>query len=178
MFDRAYPGRPSLERAETMPTGRLIDHIVTRFHRPHLEELADAIVLAERVEATHKASDDCPLGLADLLARLAEDLEIHQHKEEAVVFPLLLRGGGRTLAMPMARMLSEHDGLNRDLATLARLTAGFTPPAQACTTWRLLYGLCAKLDADLREHLRLENDVLFPRFDGQVAPAQGAPARE
>ncbi|MEY3015200.1 MAG: hypothetical protein RIT45_3935 [Pseudomonadota bacterium] len=49
------------------------------------------------------------------------------------------------------------------LVRMQKLTDGFTPPAGTCNTWRALYAGLEALDADLREHIHLENNVLFPR---------------
>ncbi|MFZ5730432.1 MAG: DUF542 domain-containing protein, partial [Pseudomonadota bacterium] len=45
----------------------LIPHILTRYHEVHRAEFPEAIRLARRVEAVHRAKDDCPHGLADHL---------------------------------------------------------------------------------------------------------------
>lgn len=142
----------------------LIPHILTRYHEVHRAEFPEAIRLARRVEAVHRAKDDCPHGLADHLALMFDDLEGHQQKEEAVLFPMMLRGGGPMIAFPIERMVAEHLDVGEQLEELARLTTDFAPPPGACTTWRALYEMCRKLDADLREHIHLENNMLFPQF--------------
>lgn len=142
----------------------LIAHIITRYHQVHMAEFPEAIRLARRVEAVHRARDSCPRGLADHLAIMADDLEGHQQKEEAVLFPMMLGGGGPSISFPINRMMSEHQDVAEQLLHLAVLTTDFTPPDDACTTWRALYNACAKIDADLREHMHLENNVLFARF--------------
>ena len=114
---------------------------------------------AEPVEAVAR-----PRGLADHLAIMADDLEGHQRKEESILFPTMLSGSCGVLRFPISRMMSEHDDVYEQLARLAALTKDFTPPQGACQTWRALSQACKKLDRDLREHMRLENDVLFPHF--------------
>lgn len=146
----------------------LIEHILERYHAVHRREFPEAIRMARRVEAVHREAEACPYGLADHLSLMADDLEDHQQKEEAVLFPAMLSGGGPMLRFPIARMMAEHVEVGAQLETLARLTTDFEPPEGACTTWRALYAACAKLDADLREHMHLENKVLFPMF---VAPS-------
>lgn len=145
-------------------TGALVEHILSRYHVTHLEEFPEAIRLARRVEAVHRDHAACPRGLADHLAFMADDLAGHQHKEEAVLFPMMLQGGSPMIGFPIARMIAEHQDVAEQLLRLAVLTHDLTPPEDACTTWRALYKACAKLDADLREHMHLENNVLFPRF--------------
>lgn len=157
----AHEGEPGA--APSDPQG-LIDHIVARYHRVHLQELPEAIALARRVEQVHADHPLRPAGLADHLAMMADDLQSHQHKEEAVLFPMMLEGPSPMLRFPIERMTAEHDDVAEQLLRLAVLTTDFTAPDDACTSWRALYRACAKLDADLREHVHLENNVLFPQF--------------
>lgn len=145
-------------------TEALIEHLIERYHQTHLRELPEAVALAMRVETTHARRDECPLGLAEHLAIMLDELEAHQQKEEAVLFPMMLAGGAPIVPFAIARMSAEHDEMRSQLHELARVTNNFTPPEDACGTWRRLYALCRKLDADMREHLHLENNVLFPRF--------------
>ncbi|WP_339930242.1 iron-sulfur cluster repair di-iron protein [uncultured Brevundimonas sp.] len=145
-------------------TADLIAHIIERYHKVHRVEFPEAIRLARRVETVHQAKADCPRGLAELLTLMFDDLEDHQHKEEAVLFPAMVHGGTPTLRYPIAQMMQEHVELGEQLAFMADLTDDFTPPEGACNTWRALYAACSKLDTDLREHVHLENNILFQRF--------------
>jgi len=144
-------------------TEALIPYILERYHEVHRHEFPEAIRMARRVEAVHRDSPDCPHGLGDLLAIMAHELDEHQAIEEQVLFPAMT-GGHYDLTHPVARMMSDHEDLGEQLETLARLTTDFIPPPGACTTWRALYSACQKLDTDLRVHMHLENNILFPRF--------------
>jgi regulator of cell morphogenesis and NO signaling len=106
-----------------------------------------------------------PRGLAELLQRMQWEMEAHMQKEEQGLFPMLLPGQG-DMAMAMELMRDEHDDHAARLGQLAALTRGHQPPEDACGTWRALYAGTAKFADDLREHIRLENDVLFPRCGG------------
>lgn len=59
-------------------------------------------------------------------------------------------------------MMHEHDDAGAALARLRELTHGFTPPDEACNTYRALFGGLAELEEDLHRHIHLENSVLFP----------------
>ena len=142
----------------------LIEQIQTRYHDTHRREFPEAIRLARKVEAVHAAEPDCPRGLADLLAVMLDDLESHQQREEQALFPMLLAGGMPRGRGPSARMMAEHGDVEEQLIRLRTLSHDFTAPPQACGTWRALVRLCRKLDADLREHMRLENEELFAGF--------------
>jgi regulator of cell morphogenesis and NO signaling len=153
----------------------LIAHIVTRYHDTHRREFPEAIALARKVEAVHVAEPECPRGLADLLAVMLDDLESHQQREEQVLFPMLLAGGSPMARFPIARMMAEHRDVDEQLIRLRTLTHDFTCPPQACETWQALARLCRKLNDDLREHMRLENeDVFAPFLDrGPTPPKRG-----
>ncbi len=145
-------------------TSDLIAHIIERYHKVHRREFPEVIALARRVESVHQDRIDCPRGLANLLSDMFEDLEDHQHKEEAVLFPAMLKGVGPVLRGPITRMMEDHEELGALLAFMADLTDDFVAPEGACATWRALYAGCGKLDMDLREHVHLENNILFRRF--------------
>lgn len=53
--------------------------------------------------------------------------------------------------------------LGDTFATIRALSSGYTPPADACTTYRLVYVELRALDSDHRRHVHLEDNVLFPR---------------
>jgi len=145
-------------------TADLIAHIIERYHKVHRREFPELIELARRVEAVHKARGDCPRGLGNLLSDMFDDLEDHQHKEEAVLFPAMINGMGPFLRDPIDKMMQDHEELGELLAFMADLTDDFVAPEGACATWRALYAGCSKLDMDLREHVHLENNILFRRF--------------
>lgn len=148
--------------------GALIDHILTRYHQVHMEDFPQAIALARKVEAVHLADAECPDGLADHLALMADELAGHQRKEETALFPMMRQGGGPMVRIAIARMQAEHRDVVDQLTRLAVITKDFTPPQEACRTWRALNQLCRKIDRELREHMRLEDAILFPHFAGAV----------
>jgi regulator of cell morphogenesis and NO signaling len=46
---------------------------------------------------------------------------------------------------------------------LRDLTNGHTTPPDACISFQTLYQALAAFEADLHQHIHLENNVLFPR---------------
>ena len=151
--------------ARSDSTEDLIRHIVERYHDVHRRELPELKALATRVEKVHAGHPAVPAGLAALLARMQAELESHMAKEEQVLFPLMLNGGHPMIGHPIGMMRHEHDEHGEELKALAALTHDATPPADACNTWRALYAGIAKLAEDLTEHMHIENNILFPRFE-------------
>src|SRR3989338_4086604 len=151
------------EAAAPAEPGALIDHLLERYHQGHRRQCPEAISLAARVESVHGDRPDCPTGIAQHLAFMFDDLEAHHQKEEMILFPMMRRGELR-LGAPISRMEAEHEDVIEQLTGLARLTNDFASPENACGTWRALYALFQEIDADLRDHMHLENNVLFRRF--------------
>jgi regulator of cell morphogenesis and NO signaling len=145
-------------------SGELIDLIIARYHDVHRRELPELIKLAKRVEAVHRDNPAVPAGLAALLERVEEELNLHMAKEEQVLFPLMRRGGHPMIAQPISMMLAEHDDHGAHLREIEAITDDFTPPGEACATWRALYVGANKLADDLMEHIHIENNILFPRY--------------
>ena len=161
--------RPSsLPDADTPPA--LIDHIIARYHEVHRAQLPELIRMARRVEAVHRDNPNTPQGLADALETMEQELLMHMHKEEAVLFPMLRAGGNSFVSQPIAMMRHEHNDHGEALEHLASLTNDITPPMGACNTWRALYTGLAQLREDLINHIHLENNILFPQFEQAAQP--------
>jgi len=142
----------------------LVAHILARYHAVHREQLPELIRLARKVEQVHGDRADCPHGLADHLAAMAQELESHMHKEEVVLFPMIVGGRGAMAVAPITMMRVEHDEHGVALRRLESLTQGITPPRGACTTWRALYAGLRTFREDLMQHIHTENKILFERF--------------
>lgn len=155
---------PSAERHDSKPLPELIELILTRYHEPLRADLPVLIEAAQRVERVHAAKPTCPKGLAAQLQRLDGELQHHLAKEEQVLFPAIRSGSrGHQVHMPIRVMMQDHEDHGADLAQLRELTGDFTPPPEACGTWRALYAGLAKLERELMEHIHIENNILFPR---------------
>ncbi|MFA9438884.1 iron-sulfur cluster repair protein YtfE [Uliginosibacterium sp. sgz301328] len=157
----AEPGERSWDEADA---GTLIDHILQRYHAVHREQLPELIRLARKVEQVHGDKADCPLGLADLLTDIAQEMESHMSKEEGILFPMIRAGRGALAGGPIHVMRLEHDEHGVALRRLSELTNDITPPRAACTTWRALYAGLRTFRQDLMEHIHLENNILFERL--------------
>lgn len=159
----AIAAAPPGVRWDERPLPELVEHLLAHFHAAHREEVPRLLEMARKVEHVHGDKGSCPRGLADHLARMADELEEHMQKEEQVLFPMLLAGRGRMAGMPIQVMEEEHVAHGENLARLRALAHGYVPPAEACNTWTALYLGLAELERDLMEHIHLENNVLFRR---------------
>ena len=159
---------PSDAASAPEATGALIDHIVSRYHETHRRELPELIRLARKVEAVHAAHVEAPKGIADTLGAIYAELEKHMQTEEADFFPLMRKDdAGNSLSV--AQLRHDHDRHGELLRRLESLANGFVLPEGACRSWEALYAGSAKVVDDVMEHIHLENNVLFPRFERREA---------
>ncbi len=152
------------DAAPTDDPAALTRHIETRYHQRHREQLPELAALSAKVERVHADDPRAPAGLAALLQKLIGELEVHMKKEELILFPAIRRGGV-SVREPIAAMRADHDDHSAEIAEIRRLTGGLSLPAGACRSWTALYDGLGAFVADLEAHIRLENDVLFPRFE-------------
>ncbi|WP_028030742.1 hemerythrin domain-containing protein [Gemmobacter nectariphilus] len=143
----------------------LTRHIETRYHARHRAQLPRLAELAEKVETVHFGDEHVPEGLSEVLRRMIGAMEVHMKKEELILFPAIRKGDMPGIENPIAVMRADHDDHDREIAEIRRLTANLNLPQGACRTWSALYAELAEFIDELQEHIRLENEVLFPRFE-------------
>jgi regulator of cell morphogenesis and NO signaling len=152
-----------LPRWDEQPVPNLVEHIVGFYHLRLRVELPEIISLAAKVEARHGEKASCPRGLRTHLEEMHQAVLEHLAKEEQVLFPMILGGRGRMAAGPIHVMETEHVDHAESLQKTRRLTADLVAPEEACPTWRALYLRLRELEAELMDHIHLENNVLFRR---------------
>lgn len=156
--------------APVQDVGELTRHIEARYHERHREQLPALADLAGKVERVHAGDGSVPAGLSALLRRMIGELEAHMKKEELILFPAMRNGGGTGIEHPIAVMRADHDGHDREVEEIRRLTGGLKLPDGACRSWTALYVGLDEFMADFAEHMRLENEVLFPMFESGGCP--------
>ena len=63
----------------------------------------------------------------------------------------------------IAMMEEEHDTEGERFRRIDSLTQSYTPPADACQTYRVAFSMLQEFEQDLHTHIHLENNVLFPK---------------
>lgn len=144
--------------------GLLIAHILSTYHEPLREELPRLRAMATKVLHVHGSKDPERLAaVLDTFSDLQEELEPHMDKEERILFPWILSGRAVPPGGPTEVMMLEHEQAGFLLERLRELTDNYAVPDGACNTWRALWNGLEALDRELREHIHLENNILFPR---------------
>lgn len=149
----------------------LVNYIVNKHHRYLREELP---LIAQNVTKVFRVHGEDSPHLAEvyrLFHTLREDLLQHTAQEEESEFPKMLAYSSNPTPEGLAELRGllhtleeEHDGAGEILRELRRVTNDFTPPEHACTTYRLTYARLEELEGMTFEHVHLENNNLFLRY--------------
>lgn len=153
----------------------LADYIVTYHHQYVKSEMPQILMYLQKVAAKHGDRHPEMKKVFELFLAVNEEMTEHMQKEELILFPRIkdiekkiTEGNGiivneTWLLAPINVMESEHDNAGNILAEIRELTNNYTPPADACTTFRLSIAALQAFELDLHRHVHLENNVLFPR---------------
>jgi regulator of cell morphogenesis and NO signaling len=154
----------------------LISHITGTHHAFVRTESLRIEALAAKVAGVHGKNHPELLQVKDVFSALAAELSVHLMKEEQILFPYVQRMEESALAgesappamfgtvlNPVRMMMQEHDGAGDSLRTLRTITKDYVVPDDACISYRTLYRALEGYEADLHQHIHLENNILFPR---------------
>ncbi len=151
----------------------LTEHIIEAYHNPLRLELSRILLLAEKVARVHGGNHPEMIEVLNVFAQFKEELKMHMQKEELILFPSIASlesknkiqgfGCGGGIEHPIEVMTKEHDSAGEALGSMRRLTNSFTPPEDACTTFKLLLTSLAQLESEMHQHVHKENNILFPR---------------
>jgi regulator of cell morphogenesis and NO signaling len=160
------------ERYDQWELDFLADYIVNQYHTYTKSMLPRVMDFAGKVVKAHGERHPETLLIAQKWRNLGEDMTIHMQKEEMLLFPYIKRlvqgekeaqppfGSARQLILEME---AEHESVGNCLAEIEVLSQGFTPPQDACNTYRALYSYLAEFNQTTKKHVHLENNILFPK---------------
>lgn len=154
------------------PLDELADHIQIKHHtyvegaigqlKPYIDKICQ--VHGDRHPELFEVQKEFYEGAGELAA--------HMKKEEFILFPhikKMVKSGQSdhthfgTVQNPIAVMMEEHDTEGERFRRISALTDGYTPPADACNTYKVTYALLKEFEDDLHLHIHLENNILFPK---------------
>jgi len=172
----AQPSPPNERELQSGTLAELISYIVRTHHvfvRTRIPEIQELI---EKVNTKHGANHAELVKIRTVFRGLGDELMTHLMKEENILFPYIERMEESvvqrepilpppfgTVANPVRMMEHEHDNAGIALKILREASQNFTPPADACTSYRALYTALEEFEKDLHQHIHLENNVLFPQ---------------
>lgn len=155
---------------------QLVAHITTTHHAYVRQESVRIQQLLATVASKHGDRHPETLRVQEIFRGLSEELTAHLMKEENILFPYILQLEKASLAglakprpmfgtiqNPIHMMEIEHDSAGEALRKLREESDNYTAPEDACTTFNTSYAALREFEADLHQHIHLENNILFPK---------------
>jgi regulator of cell morphogenesis and NO signaling len=167
---------------QVAPLAAVIEHIKTTHHKYTREELARLGPLFAKVASVHGKNHPELIKMHRVFQDLAQELSGHLMKEEMVLFPYIarmeaaltskeaVRAPFGSVQNPVAMMEHEHDSAGNALHAMREASGAYTAPGDACISYQTLYKALAEFEADLHQHIHLENNILFPRAIAMEKP--------
>lgn len=167
---------PEATNWTSAPLSDLTRHIREKHHQYVRAAIPRIQGLLNKVKAKHGSTHTEIADIETLFARVGPEMIVHMQKEEQILFPYIenmeqAAGGNgaleppffQTVRNPIQAMMSEHDSAGDLVKQIRKASIDYTPPADACTSYRALYQDLREFEADLHQHVHLENNILFPR---------------
>jgi len=176
MADQTTRSEQKLHEWQKEPLADLIAHINGTHHKYTREEIARLGPLFVKVCSVHGQNHPELVEMSAIFAGLAQELTMHMMKEEMVLFPYIVRMEEAVIQNepilpppfgrvqnPVSMMEHEHESAGAALRAMRRASNGYSAPPDACISYQTLYKALAEFEADLHQHIHLENNILFPR---------------
>ena len=154
----------------------LINHINSTHHVYVRSEVPRILALLEKVAGVHGERHPELNEVRERFYELSQELASHLMKEEQILFPYIASAEQAqsgacasphscfgTVQNPIRMMMFEHDNAGGVLRELRQLTNDYTVPADGCITYKTVFEALQAFEADLHQHIHLENNILFPR---------------
>ncbi len=155
----------------------LVDYIINNHHHFVRTKLPEIRAYANKVAKVHGKTYPVLNDMLGTFMVLKDEMLSHLDAEERILFPYIkkmaeARKNGTTFekeqqtgtaAEAIEMMEQEHDEAGNLMAQLEEMSNGFTPPEDACTTFRVYFQNLEAFRDDLHKHVHLENNILFPK---------------
>lgn len=159
------------------PLDLLLDYVLKWHHRNFHLHHEDLLRLVIKVEGVHGGRHPELHAVKTAVEESFAELDNHFSKEEHVLFPYLYEmyqahDEGRqpepfhcgSIYPPIRQMMLEHDAAGEMWQHIENLTQHFTTPADGCASYKLMNEQLRRFYSDLKEHVAIENNLLFPGF--------------
>lgn len=156
---------------KTAPLRELVDHIVDTHHTYLQRVLPELSQVTTTVLRAHGANHSELARVHKLFHTLKMELEQHLITEEEVLFPLIYKYADTGSKEHLERAVTtiqqledEHETAGGVLKELRQITEQYKVPGDACGTYETMLYRLQELEADIFQHIHLENNILHPRL--------------
>ncbi len=158
------------------PADLLADYIVRKYHRyirsrvPVIKQVLQSLVFSSGREQPMLSQ------VLGLFEKASQELERHMQKEELILFPYIKKmvpdekgmrkfDGGHFdgVRNTIWNLMQDHEVEGERIEQIKAITRNFHSPKDADDGYKVAMGLLRDFDHNLRKHLHLENNILFPK---------------
>ena len=163
---------------KTWPLDLLIDYVEKKHHRYVEKQIPVLQQYLNKLCKVHGVRHPELFNILEEFNTSAGELAMHMKKEELVLFPwirkMVTKPTGTvtleapnfgTVSNPIQMMMQEHDNEGDRFRKISELSNTYTPPTDACNTYRVAFSLLQEFEEDLHRHIHLENNILFPKSE-------------
>jgi len=150
----------------------LIDHIINKHHQYVKTRLPEVKSILHKVVNVHGEAHPELIDLYHNFSWMDGELTTHLQKEEGVLFPYIKElENKKGIYTPQSEAINsaipileeEHEATAEYFINIRKLTSDYKVPTGACGSYRKLYSLLNEFEEDLKQHVHLENNILFPK---------------
>lgn len=159
---------------DQMTAEQLISYILIHHHFYVKQSMPIILSHVEKVATKHGDRFPYMIKVFQLFNAINEEMIMHILKEEKILFPRIkeientfnehrkLKISSGYINAPVSVLEQEHDHAGEILYEIRNLTSNYTPPIDACTTFKVSLFELKEFEEDLHKHVHLENNLLFP----------------
>ncbi len=161
---------------QSWPLDLLADYIEKKHHRYVQEKTLEIQPYLDKICKVHGERHPELLKIKEEFNASAGELAAHMKKEELILFPFIRKmtkaklenvnvdaAHFGTVKNPIQMMMDEHTVEGNRFRKIEELSNNYTPPQDACNTYRVSFSLLKEFEQDLHLHIHLENNILFPK---------------
>jgi regulator of cell morphogenesis and NO signaling len=161
---------------KSWPLDLLTDYIEKKHHRYVEKRSMEIKPYLEKICAVHGNAHPELFEIKTEFDASVGELAMYMKREELILFPFVRKmvkaklndlktGIPRfgSVQNPIQTMMLEHTLEGERFRLIAELSDNYTPPIDACNTYKLTFALLKEFEEDLHLHIHLENNILFPK---------------
>ncbi|HLV14928.1 MAG TPA: iron-sulfur cluster repair di-iron protein [Xanthomarina sp.] len=163
---------------KSWPLDLLAEYIEKKHHRYVEEKTPILRQYLDKLCKVHGGRHPELFKINELFIASTSELAAHMKKEELILFPFIKKMVKAqidksvisspqfgTVKNPISTMMQEHENEGERFREIAELSNNYTPPADACNTYKVTFAMLDEFEKDLHLHIHLENNILFPEAE-------------
>ncbi|WP_405604801.1 DUF542 domain-containing protein [Polaribacter sp. Asnod1-A03] len=153
----------------------LIDFLINIHHEYEEENVLLLKECSKKAVKIHGKQIKELIEINKLIQDISDEMLEHMKNEETVLFPYikkLIEAKNKNkkikiihspLNEPIDALEDDHNKVGKTFKRISFLTNNYKVPENACNTLKVLYVKLQQFEEELKKHIHLENNILFPK---------------